>query len=84
MLRIRVGTEAIERKCGILRAYQIEKESRTNRTLLSALVVIQMNPIVQTQGDRLAKVGCIIDNNLHENGMIDDIALGSSLAFTQT
>lgn len=79
-----IGTEAKERRCGIMRAYQIEKESHTNRTLLSALVVIQMNPIVQTQGDRLVKVGCIIDNNLHDNGLIDDISLASSLAFTQT
>lgn len=53
-----------------------------SRTLLSSLVVIQTNPIVQTQGDRLIKVGCIIDNNMHDNGMIDDISLGSSLTFS--
>lgn len=33
-----------------------------SRTFISALVVIQNNPNVQTQGDRLIKVGCIQSN----------------------
>lgn len=32
------------------------------RVFISTLVVIQNNPNVQTQGDRLIKVGCIISN----------------------
>ena len=48
---------------------------------MSTLIVIQNNPIVQTQGDRLIKVGCIIDNNVQANGLIDDIALNSSISF---
>lgn len=40
-----------------------------------------MNPIVQTQGDRLVKVGCIIDNHVHADGNIDDISLASTLGF---
>lgn len=51
------------------------------RTLVSTLIVIQSNPIVQTQGDRLVKVGCILNSN--ENGTIDDVAIGSSLMFNQ-
>lgn len=81
-LSLPIGTEQKEKRCGIIRAYQVEARSSVNRTLLSTLIVIQTNPIVQTQGDRLIKVGCIIDNNMHENGMIDDIALGSSLVIT--
>lgn len=40
-----------------------------------------MNPLVQTQGDRLVKVGCIIDNHVHADGNIDDISLASTLGF---
>lgn len=38
------------------------------RIFISTLVVIQNNPNVQTQGDRLIKVGCIMSNaTLKEN-----------------
>lgn len=34
-----------------------------SRTLLSTLLVIQNNPIIQTQGDRLVRVGCVLDES---------------------
>ncbi|KAJ8940682.1 hypothetical protein NQ318_017732 [Aromia moschata] len=43
--------------CGIFRA-----EGTLNRTLLSGTMVIQYNPIIQTQGDRIIRVGCIFGN----------------------
>ncbi|KNC34908.1 hypothetical protein FF38_11073 [Lucilia cuprina] len=60
VLKLKIGNEAKENKCGILRAYEVTKEYR--RIFISTLVVIQNNPNVQTQGDRLIKVGCIMSN----------------------
>ncbi|KAJ8964562.1 hypothetical protein NQ314_004866, partial [Rhamnusium bicolor] len=45
-------------KCGILRA-----DGPLNRTLLSGTMIIQYNSIIQTQGDRIIKVGCIFGND---------------------
>lgn len=45
--------------------------------------MIQKNPFVQTQGDRLIKVGCILNNNnTNSGGVPDDISLGSSIEFS--
>lgn len=44
--------------------------------------MIQKNPFVQTQGDRLIKVGCILNNNTNGGGVPDDISLGSSIEFS--
>ncbi|XP_023171045.2 uncharacterized protein LOC111599595 [Drosophila hydei] len=60
MLHLDIGSEAKENRCGILRAY--EMTHTYHRTFISALVVIQNNANVQTQGDRLIKVGCILNN----------------------
>ncbi|XP_030369820.1 uncharacterized protein LOC115620630 [Scaptodrosophila lebanonensis] len=60
VLRLQIGSEAKENRCGVLRAYEMTKAFQ--RTFISALVVIQNNPNVQTQGDRLIKVGCILSN----------------------
>ncbi|TMW51793.1 hypothetical protein DOY81_003131 [Sarcophaga bullata] len=60
VLKLKIGNEAKENKCGILRAYEVTKDYR--RIFISTLVVIQNNPNVQTQGDRLIKVGCIMSN----------------------
>lgn len=77
MLHLDIGSEAKENRCGILRAYEMTHsyhryvnlyiaEPELNfiacRTFISALVVIQNNANVQTQGDRLIKVGCILNN----------------------
>ncbi|XP_036224675.2 uncharacterized protein [Bactrocera oleae] len=97
VLRLPIGTEVKENRCGILRAYEVTKAYQ--RTFISALVVIQNNPNVQTQGDRLIKVGCIMSNStMREDGLKKDgndedeldgedvpnaIALESSLEFAQ-
>ncbi|EDW98093.2 uncharacterized protein LOC6537840 [Drosophila yakuba] len=60
LLTLQIGSEVKENRCGILRAYEMTQEYQ--RTFISALVVIQNNPNVQTQGDRLIKVGCIQSN----------------------
>ncbi|XP_017003063.2 uncharacterized protein [Drosophila takahashii] len=60
LLTLQIGTELKESRCGILRAYEMTQAYQ--RTFISALVVIQNNPNVQTQGDRLIKVGCIQSN----------------------
>jgi len=49
------------------------------RTFISALVVIQNNPNVQTQGDRLIKVGCIQSNATTSLGVsVRDSSVDSS------
>lgn len=69
LLRIPIGDEQRENSCGIVRAYQLAKrEGPTmtpthNRTLISATIVIQTHPSVQSQGDRLIKVGCILNGS---------------------
>ncbi|KAH8417546.1 hypothetical protein KR222_001704, partial [Zaprionus bogoriensis] len=60
LLRLEIGSEAKENRCGVLRAYEMTQAYQ--RTFISALVVIQHNINVQTQGDRLIKVGCILNN----------------------
>ncbi|XP_017046446.1 uncharacterized protein LOC108091652 [Drosophila ficusphila] len=60
LLTLQIGSEIKENRCGILRAYEMTQEYQ--RTFISALVVIQNNPNVQTQGDRLIKAGCIQSN----------------------
>ncbi|XP_053946811.1 uncharacterized protein LOC128855704 [Anastrepha ludens] len=97
VLSLPIGTEVKENRCGILRAYEVTKAYQ--RIFISALVVIQNNPNVQTQGDRLIKVGCIMSNSTmrkdgHTDGRSDEdvvegedipnaIALESSLEFAQ-
>ncbi|XP_036323609.1 uncharacterized protein LOC118737302 isoform X2 [Rhagoletis pomonella] len=97
VLRLPIGTEVKENRCGILRAYEVTKAYQ--RIFISALIVIQNNRNVQTQGDRLIKVGCIMSNSTmrkdgHTDGRNDEdglegedipnaIALESSLEFAQ-
>uniref|UniRef100_A0A1I8NR90 ZP domain-containing protein n=1 Tax=Stomoxys calcitrans TaxID=35570 RepID=A0A1I8NR90_STOCA len=69
MLRLPIGSEAKENKCGILRAYEVTKDYQ--RIFISTLVVIQNNPNVQTQGDRLIKVGCIMSNSTLRERRLD-------------
>ncbi|KAJ8986008.1 hypothetical protein NQ317_013892 [Molorchus minor] len=44
--------------CGIYRAIE-----PLNRTLLSGTMIVQYNSIIQTQGDRIIRVGCIFGND---------------------
>ncbi|XP_060650346.1 uncharacterized protein LOC132787362 [Drosophila nasuta] len=60
LLSLEIGSETRENRCGVLRAYEMTQTY--HRTFISALVVIQHNANVQTQGDRLIKVGCILNN----------------------
>ncbi|KAJ8918619.1 hypothetical protein NQ315_013125 [Exocentrus adspersus] len=45
-------------KCGIIKA-----TGNFNRTLLSGTMIIQYNSVIQTQADRIIKVGCIFNND---------------------
>lgn len=45
-------------QCGIIEAQSID-----NRTLLSGTMVLQYNGFIQTQGDRLIRIGCIFTTN---------------------
>lgn len=70
LLRIPLGNETRENSCGIVRAYQLANATTTtttgllhNRTLISTTIVIQNHPSVQSQGDRLVKVGCILNGS---------------------
>lgn len=49
----------------------------TNRTLVSAIVVVQRNPIIQTRGDRAVRVGCILAG---EESPPQNLTLGASIA----
>lgn len=44
-------------ECGVSKA-----DSSINRTLLSGTLIIQYNALIQTQSDRILKVGCIFGN----------------------
>lgn len=46
-------------QCGILQA----KTNYNNRTLMSGVLVVQYNTFIQTQSDRLVRVGCIFGNH---------------------
>ncbi|XP_055849800.1 uncharacterized protein LOC129914525 [Episyrphus balteatus] len=82
LLRLPIGNEIQEKRCGILRAYEVTKNYQ--RIFISAMIVVQNNLNVQTQGDRLVKVGCIISNStVTEAQLPSAIALESSFAFTQ-
>ncbi|XP_055903284.1 uncharacterized protein LOC129939332 [Eupeodes corollae] len=82
LLRLAIGNEIQEKRCGILRAYEVTKNYQ--RTFISAMIVVQNNLNVQTQADRLVKVGCIISNSTITEAQIPNaVALESSLAFTQ-
>lgn len=74
ILHIPIGDEIRENSCGIVRAYQISNSTTTgyNRTLISTVIVIQNHPSVQSQGDRLIKVGCILNGNNGGLGMGSD------------
>ncbi|KAK7862887.1 hypothetical protein R5R35_011598 [Gryllus longicercus] len=60
--------------CGVMMAHSI---GETNRTLLSAVVMVQFNPIIQRRGDRAVKVGCLLDSSSSKN-----VTLGVSLSFS--
>lgn len=75
-LRIPLGNETQESRCGIIRAYELT--GSWNRTLISTLIVIQKNSNIQTQGDRLIKVGCILSDDEISK---DDLSIGSSIEF---
>lgn len=76
LLRIPIGNETRENSCGIVRAYQLLNETTRssltpaahNRTLISATIVIQTHPSVQSQGDRAIKVGCILNGSPKTSG----------------
>lgn len=74
LLRIPIGDEQRENSCGIVRAYQLANNATIgsspdhNRTLISATIVIQNHPSVQSQGDRLIKVGCILNGSGKTSG----------------
>lgn len=58
-------------KCGIVKA-----KSSLNSTLLSSTMILQYNALVQTQADRVIKVGCIFGNE-------SKIILGAGFNFSQ-
>ncbi|CAH1998224.1 unnamed protein product [Acanthoscelides obtectus] len=47
----------LEKNCGIT-----EADGSQNRTLMFGTLVLQYNPIIQTQNDRIIRVGCIFGN----------------------
>lgn len=77
LLRIPIGDETRENSCGIVRAYQLT--AAHNRTLISTTIVIQNHPSVQSQGDRLIKVGCILSGE-NENDSDDGSGKSSTTA----
>nr|CAD7455511.1 unnamed protein product [Timema tahoe] len=69
--------------CGIMVARSLGETNRSlgdiNRTLLSAVVIVQSNAIIQRRGDRAVKIGCLLDAASPQN-----VTLGSSLTFPGT
>ncbi|XP_063230365.1 uncharacterized protein LOC134535230 [Bacillus rossius redtenbacheri] len=66
----------VDNKCGVL---VVKSVGETNRTLLSAVVIIQNNPIIQRRGDRAVKIGCLLEGVAPQN-----VTLGTSLTFPDT
>uniref|UniRef100_T1GT28 Uncharacterized protein n=1 Tax=Megaselia scalaris TaxID=36166 RepID=T1GT28_MEGSC len=60
VLHLQIGNEVKEKRCGILRAYEVKDNYK--RIFITTLLVVQHNQNVQTQGDRLIRVGCILTN----------------------
>ncbi|KAF5306123.1 hypothetical protein FQR65_LT07399 [Abscondita terminalis] len=61
-------------RCGVREA---KSPSYLNRTLYSGTMIVQYNSLIQTQGDRLIKVGCIFSNDTK-------VVLGTGINFTNT
>ncbi|KAK3919594.1 Cuticlin-1, partial [Frankliniella fusca] len=65
-------------RCGLRLARAFGRgDGDANRTLVSAVVVVQRNPIIQTRGDRAVRVGCILAG---EDGPPQNLTLGASIA----
>ncbi|XP_044261886.1 uncharacterized protein LOC123009553 isoform X2 [Tribolium madens] len=60
----------ISEQCGIIKAIAPD-----NRTLLAGTMILQFNPLVQTQGDRIIRVGCIYGND-------SKVLLGTGITIT--
>lgn len=79
ILNLPIGSQIKESRCGIHRAFDYEYP---NRTLIFTHIIIQNNPLVQMQGDRYIKIGCISSMNRSSNGGLPDfISLEASVAF---
>ncbi|KAK5645478.1 hypothetical protein RI129_006778 [Pyrocoelia pectoralis] len=63
----------LEDQCGITKAVTVH----LNRTLLSGTMILQYNPVIQTQGDRLIKIGCIFNSDAK-------IVLGTGVNFANS
>ncbi|XP_023726058.1 uncharacterized protein LOC111874636 isoform X2 [Cryptotermes secundus] len=63
-LRIPLSGTKSSNQCGIV---IIKSVGETNQTLISTVIVIQHNPIIQRQGDRSVKIGCLLNANLSQN-----------------
>ncbi|KRT86548.1 hypothetical protein AMK59_1431, partial [Oryctes borbonicus] len=67
-LTLRLGLRI--KQCGILQAL-----SNTNSTLFHSTMILQYNNLVQTQADRVIRVGCIYGN-------ITNVVVGTGVNFT--
>lgn len=63
-LKIPMSGPGSSNQCGIM---IIKSFGETNQTLLSTVVVIQHNPIIQRRGDRSVKIGCLLNASLSQN-----------------
>ncbi|XP_044739441.1 uncharacterized protein LOC123300849 [Chrysoperla carnea] len=61
----------LKRTCGLIEAMSSDK----NRSLVYGYLIIQYNPLIQTQGDRLVKVGCLIN----KDDQVDNVTLDSTI-----
>ncbi|XP_068081538.1 uncharacterized protein [Anabrus simplex] len=63
----------VDNKCGVMIVRSIGDQ---NRTLISAVVIVQYNAIIQRRGDRAVKVACMLDDSSPKN-----VTVGASLSF---
>lgn len=70
----RIPGPTVNDRCGLRLARAF---GDTNRTLVSAVVVVQRNPIIQTRGDRAIRVGCILTG---DEAPPQNLTLGASIA----
>ncbi|KAJ3626559.1 hypothetical protein MTP99_017046 [Tenebrio molitor] len=61
---------ALSEQCGLIKAIADD-----NRTLMGGTMILQYNPLVQTQGDRTIRIGCIYGND-------SKVLLGTGITIT--
>ncbi|XP_021915438.1 uncharacterized protein LOC110827621 isoform X2 [Zootermopsis nevadensis] len=73
-LKMPISGAGSSNQCGIM---IMKSVGETNQTLMSTVIVIQQNPIIQRRGDRSVKIGCLLNASFPRN-----VTVNASLILT--